>query len=63
MSRIIRCDKCHLNLGEIRDAKLRKGIVHFCEPCSRNMKAQVAAAASNFKKNPDFSDIFGGVFK
>ena len=33
------CQDCNKYLGEIRDAKLRKGIRHYCEDCDRRNRA------------------------
>lgn len=34
MSRLIQCKDCAKPLGEIRDAKLAKGIVYTCSTCN-----------------------------
>ena len=40
----INCHLCNKYLGEIRDAKLRKGTVHICHECS--------SALAIIRKNP-----------
>lgn len=50
----IRCYKCGLYLGEIRDATLRKNIWHICEGCARPKKVDLPQ---------EFKDLFGGAFK
>jgi len=61
--RKIKCQSCGLHLGEIRDAKLRKDIVHLCEDCERKRRAahvyvqQLRAEADEKKSITDmFSD-------
>jgi len=49
----IQCYKCGKNLGEIRDATLRKNIYHICYEC----------AAKNNKPDYDVPDFFKGLFK
>jgi predicted SprT family Zn-dependent metalloprotease len=34
----IYCAKCRKYLGEIRDAKLRKGTAYLCAECERDLK-------------------------
>lgn len=38
MARQINCTKCNKYLGEIRDAKLAKGIVYCCADCDAKQK-------------------------
>ena len=52
----IRCYKCGLYLGEIRDATLRKNIWHICEGCARPKKKDCDLPK-------EFKDLFGGAFK
>jgi hypothetical protein len=50
--RDIHCHKCHVYLGVIRDAKLRKDIVHVCGTCSTPPPKK--------ETPPDFSDLLFG---
>ena len=57
MTREIRCHKCGLYLGEIRDATLRKGIKYTCASC-------VTGNAKRKKETddllpPEFRSLFG----
>jgi hypothetical protein len=53
--RDIHCHKCQTYLGVIRDAKLRKDIVHVCGPCSQPPRP---GPTPNF--NREFTDeLFG----
>lgn len=45
----IRCEKCNLNLGEIRDATLRKNISYFCNSCTEKLKR---LDIKEFRDNP-----------
>ena len=38
MARMIYCEKCGINLGELRDATLRKGAVFICADCNAKSK-------------------------
>lgn len=65
MSREIKCTVCRAPLGEIRDARLRKGIKHICAKCeSRRVQAMVelhqAKAASPPNSAADFIDSILG---
>lgn len=53
MARQINCSGCGKYLGEIRDAKLAKGIDYRCSACAR---------ADNLKKG-DVSDFMDSLFK
>lgn len=50
----INCHLCNKYLGEIRDAKLRKGTVHICHECSS------ALAISRKKPYSDIPDFLKG---
>lgn len=59
--REIRCARCKLYLGVIRDAKLRKTMVHHCDDCNTAYKAlEMARNTGNDKSQ--FGDIFGDTF-
>lgn len=49
----IQCYKCGKNLGEIRDATLRKNIYHICCDC----------AATKKQPKHDMPDFFKEIFK
>jgi len=54
----IRCYKCNASLGEIRDAKIKKGTVYFCGDC----KAKESFANIGRKGAQDPMDLFNGIF-
>ena len=37
MTRQIHCLKCSKNVGEIRDAKLAKGLCYLCQSCANEL--------------------------
>ena len=55
---MICCEKCGINLGEIRDATLRKGAVFICKDCNAKSKvnhlekgfSEVAEMLKGFRK-------------
>lgn len=65
VKRIINCESCNLYLGEIRDAKLKIGMISLCISCEKKRKAQLVFMSNIYAKqtrpNPlDFlKDIFG----
>lgn len=55
-NRVIHCENCKRYVGEIRDAKLMKGLVFICPTCIITLKKE----KDNY--NPfggSFGDIFG----
>lgn len=38
---IIKCADCCINLGKIRDAKLRKNIAHLCNVCDKKRRDNI----------------------
>ena len=68
MSRAINCSNCKKDMGEIRDARLRKGIVYLCDGCHSFMQDCVKRLAAKTDKDHygqgagDFGDVFGDVF-
>ncbi len=72
MSREIQCEDCSKPMGEIRDATLRKGIIHICTPCNtarKNLKSRLAAlellqASKGAQRGPmgEFGDVFDDIF-
>jgi len=65
--RKIHCVRCNLYLGVIRDAKLRKTMVHLCDDCNTSYKA--VEIAYRHKQDRDavgnngmFGDVFGDIF-
>ena len=62
MARKIYCSECKTPLGEVRDAKLKKGMVHLCSKCESARKLLKAAAGIKGGSNP-MADMFGGMFK
>ena len=73
MSREIKCEDCSKPMGEIRDATLRKGIIHICTHCNtarKKLKSRLVALemlqkTDGYANKDDFfkEDLFGGVFK
>ena len=53
------CYLCHLYLGEIRDAKLKKEISYLCKDCVSIIKLKF----TNTQTPSNVSDLFGGIFK
>lgn len=66
MSIVISCKFCNKHLGEIRDAKLRKGISHICTECTGTVECLIAAKSfdkSGYKNPKDpLGDLFNGIF-
>ncbi len=72
MSREIHCGRCSKYLGEIRDARLIKNIVHHCDDCTTAYKAlemahKAGSGGSGGDKNADspfgdYSNMFGDIF-
>ena len=63
MSKKISCSCCSKYLGEIRDARLRKGIYHLCGDCEIKRKAayrHMRALGQTVKSN-QISDLFKGL--
>ena len=53
----IYCNGCGVYLGEIRDAKLRKNIVHLCKDCFSTYRLKMTPKTNDV---PDFlKDILG----
>lgn len=57
MTRQIHCLKCSKNVGEIRDAKLAKGLCYLCQSCANEVMAPPA------KRWSGFDEIFGKLGK
>lgn len=61
----IHCDECMKYLGEIRDAKLRNGIVYQCAECAK--QARQASAYLRMqkasRKGDDMPDFLRGLFR
>jgi hypothetical protein len=55
--KVIFCGICKKYLGEIRDAKLRKGIAFLCAEC------ETKRIASGMRKKSDIKDFFGGILR
>ena len=62
MSRNIKCCKCNTNMGEIRDARLRKDIVFMCQPCNQLMIKKINEVKRTGTDNP-FSGLFDDILK
>jgi len=66
MSKKIHCVECNLFLGDIRDASLRRNIVHLCTDCNNNRIAEKMLAKTRSKDwkddLADYSEIFGDIF-
>jgi len=58
--RRIHCAGCGKYLGEIRDATLRKGIVHLCDGC--NMKRLASDLANKTAPKSPFEDLMDNFF-
>lgn len=61
MAREIECCRCHTYLGEIRDAKLKKGIVYMCDGCITAYRALELAHQTGAERSP-YGDLFNGAF-
>lgn len=59
----IRCKDCNKYCGEIRDAKLIKGLTFVCDECSNKRKLKENYDKYNSGEKMSASDIFGGLFK
>lgn len=57
MAREIHCAGCGTYLGEIRDARLRKDLVTYCQPCAteREQRQEDGGPVVDFLKG-----VFGG---
>lgn len=62
MSRAIECSRCHTYLGEIRDAQLKKGMVHMCDSCDTAYRSLEMAHKYAGDKVPEFGELFGDIF-
>ncbi len=60
MKKTIYCKGCNTYLGEIRDAKLKKGIVYLCSNCDTK---RIASDLGKKEKPIDYMDLFGDIFK
>lgn len=60
--RQINCKGCGKYMGEIRDAKLRKGLVFLCEPCDGRRVALELKEKTGQAGGANFDDIFGDIF-
>jgi len=61
MSREIRCFRCTTYLGEVRDAKLKKGMNHICGDCTTALQALEMSHRMDDGKST-YGNIFGDVF-
>lgn len=63
-TRIINCESCNSYLGEIRDAKLKVGMVSLCVSCEKKRKAAFVYMRNINKKQAHQkpSDILKGIF-
>ena len=59
-TRRIFCKGCSKYLGEIRDATLRKGIIHLCSLCETKRLASDLAQKTRGSVDP--LDIFNDIF-
>ena len=57
MSRQIHCHKCYKSLGEIRDAKLAKGMDYVCSSCKETENV-FQSELKKIKAQRDFLDGF-----
>ena len=49
--RHIHCARCGVYLGEIRDARLQKGIVHYCAKCDQVTRVASSTDMPEFLRN------------
>lgn len=62
--RQIECSGCGCNLGEIRDARLRKDIRYLCGQCYDKREAAIAyMRSSKFDKSEAYKRFFGDWLK
>jgi hypothetical protein len=66
MSREINCKLCGCKVGEIRDAKLAKGIVYLCKVCDEKREADMARmhriCVMHSQKTNSMPDFLKGLF-
>lgn len=60
----IRCSNCNINLGEIRQASLRKNISYLCSNCEDKRKIAVRYMESKGNDNSSYNyeEMFGNIF-
>lgn len=51
------CDHCKKDMGEVRDGKLRNGMVVYCKQCNDLIKRMFS------NKGNDMPDFFKGLFR
>ena len=58
--RKIHCSECKTHLGEIKDARLKKGIAYLCAKCETARNLMKAAKTARNANNPlgNIFDIF-----
>ena len=57
----LNCAGCKKNMATLRDAKVRNGMIVYCEHCNDKMKHMLKLAVPAGKYMPDFMrGLFGG---
>jgi len=70
MAQELRCAGCNKYCGEVRDAKLRNGLVVYCKECDDANKLTLQLLRASKDKSSPYSDdtmnvmdaLFGGAF-
>ena len=62
-SRKINCKSCKTYLGEIRDAKLKKGISYLCRSCENKRKIAFSRSHMKGADKHDIPDFMKGLFR
>ena len=62
-TRKIKCTSCGTSMGEIRNAKLKIGLVFLCVGCEKTRKLAVLYMNNNKNRATDIPDFLNGLFK
>lgn len=57
------CAHCHKDMGILRDARVRKGMVVYCRECDELMQQVLRLAKRPPDYSPDLPDCLKGLFK
>lgn len=57
------CAHCHKDMGILRDARVRKGMVVYCRECDEVMRQVLRLAKRPATPSPDVPDFFKGLFR
>lgn len=62
MSQELTCCICHKHMALLRDARVRTGIVVYCQPCNKTMRDTLLAAAASRRNQAEMPDFLKGFF-